>query len=85
MKLKCSRNLIIRLKKTSGQMNGIMKMMENDSSCEELAMQLRAVRNSIDKILALMAVENLLDRIEDHHQIELENIDDAVDLLVKYR
>ena len=83
--MKCSRSLVLRLKKTQGQMNGIMKMMEAGSECEALAMQLRAVRNSIDKILALMAVENLIETIESNHQIELENIDDAVDILVKYR
>ncbi len=83
--MKCSRQLKARLTRANGQMNGIIKMVDNECSCEELAIQLRAVRNSVDKILALMAVENLLATIETHNAVELENIDEAVNLLVKYR
>ncbi|MBE3574192.1 MAG: metal-sensitive transcriptional regulator [Firmicutes bacterium] len=40
------RNLISRLKRIEGQARGIQKMLEEDRSCEEVVLQLAALKNA---------------------------------------
>ena len=58
--MKCNRNTINRLKRAQGQMNGTLKMMEENRSCEDIVIQLRATRASIDKVIALITTDNLI-------------------------
>lgn len=81
--MKCNRNTMNRMKRAQGQMSGILKMMEDERSCEEIVMQLRATRSSIDKIIALITAENLMQTIEDTHPLESnDSIDAAIKLIV---
>lgn len=81
--MKCDAKLLNRLKRVNGQVEGILKMADEERSCEEMVMQLSAVRTSIDRIMALMTTNNLMS------VLEVENIDDSVqkalDLIVKHR
>ena len=81
--MKCYAKLLNRLKRVNGQVEGILKMADEERSCEEMVMQLSAVRTSIDRIMALMTTNNLMS------VLEVENIDDSVqkalDLIVKHR
>ena len=72
-----------RLKRAQGQMNGILKMMEDERSCEDIVTQLRATRSSIDKIIALITTENLMQTIESVQPLERkDSIDAALKLLI---
>ena len=79
----CDQKLKNRLKRTQGQMKGIIQMMDNDTACMDIVTQLKAVRASIDKTIGLLTTQNLIQTIEDSLNIKLENINDAVDLIVK--
>ena len=72
------------MKRLHGQMNGILSMMEDQKSCQDLVVQLKAIRVNIDKTISLITTENL-------QQIMLEDpkdkqaIQDAMNLIVKSR
>ncbi len=57
--MKCDDKIKNRVKRTRGQIDGILKMMEDERECEEVLNQLSAVRSSLDKVMALIASENL--------------------------
>jgi DNA-binding FrmR family transcriptional regulator len=82
--MKCNQDLLHRMKRLHGQMNGILSMMEDQKSCQDLVVQLKAIRVNIDKTISLMTTENL-------QQIMLEDpkdkqaIQDAMNLIVKSR
>ena len=81
--MKCDRKMMNRLKRAQGQMNGILKMMEDERSCEDIVTQLRATRSSIDKIIALITTENLMQTIESVQPLERkDSIDAALKLLI---
>ncbi len=82
--MKCNTELLHRMKRLHGQMNGILNMMEKQDSCQDLVTQLKAIRVNLDKTISLVTTENL-------QQIMLDNpenkkaIRDAMDLIVKSR
>ncbi len=81
--MQCDVQLINRLKRAQGQMQGVLKMMNEDASCEDLLTQLKAIRSSIEKAIGLLTTHNLVQTIEAQHQIKLEDIEEAIALIVK--
>jgi DNA-binding FrmR family transcriptional regulator len=82
--MKCNPDLLHRMKRLHGQMKGILTMMENQDSCQDLVVQLKAIRVNLDKTISLITTENLqqimLDKPADSKAIQ-----DAMDLIVKSR
>ena len=71
--------IINRLNRISGQINGITKMIENDAYCNDVLVQLSAVKNSV-KSLSTHILENHLYMCVTR---DLENGDlDAIDELI---
>lgn len=71
--------IINRLNRISGQINGITKMIENDAYCNDVLIQLSAVKNSV-KSLSTHILENHLYTCVSR---DLENGDlDAIDELI---
>lgn len=83
--MKCDAKLLNRVKRVQGQTSGIISMMENEASCEALITQLKAVRSSVDKIISILLTNNLIDSIQQNNNIELDNIEEAVELLIKHK
>ena len=81
--MKCDYSLKNRLKRAQGQMQGVLSMMENDATCQDLTMQLKAIRSSIDQTIHLLTTQNLIQTIEQDLNVKLDNIDEAVRLIVK--
>jgi CsoR family transcriptional regulator, copper-sensing transcriptional repressor len=81
--MKCSPELQNRLKRAQGQMAGVLSMMEDERSCNDVVTQLSAIRSSIDKTIALMTTENLINNIEERYGIEIDEVDEAVGLLLR--
>ena len=79
----CDVSLTNRIKRTKGQMQGVLTMMENGAKCEDIVTQLKAIRASIDKAIALVATNNLIQTIEDENHIKLGNLDGAIQLIIK--
>lgn len=81
--MKCDDSIKNRLKRAHGQMNGILTMMDNDSTCVDLITQLKAVRSSIDKAIGILTTQNLIQTIEHKLNVKIDDINDAVDLVIK--
>ncbi len=77
--------IINRLNRISGQINGINKMIENDAYCNDVLVQLTAVKNSV-KSLSTHILENHLymcvpDALENG---DLDTIDELISLFKRF-
>lgn len=77
--------IINRLNRIAGQINGIKKMVENNEYCNDLLVQLSAVKNSV-KSLSTHILENHLytcvpTALENG---ELETIDELISLFKRF-
>ena len=82
--MKCNQDLLHRMKRLHGQMKGILTMMENQDSCQDLVVQLKAIRVNLDKTISLITTENLQQIMLDK-PADTKAIQDAMDLIVKSR
>ncbi|MFD1361071.1 metal-sensitive transcriptional regulator [Lentibacillus salinarum] len=77
-----------RVKRVEGQVRGLLKMMEEEKDCRDVVTQMTAVRNALDRTVALLVSQNLEQCIREQNQ-NGENSEDlvkeAVNLLVKSR
>ena len=74
-----------RLNRISGQIGGINKMVENDSYCNDILIQLKAVENSI-KSLSNHILENHLYNCvtRDLENGKLDTIDELISLFKRF-
>jgi len=56
---KIKKDLLVRLRKVQGQINGLGKMIETDAPCSDILMQASAVRAAIGKI-GMMVMQNYI-------------------------
>ena len=77
--------IINRLNRISGQVNGITKMVENDAYCNDILVQLSAVKNSV-KSLSSLILENHLNTCvsRDLENGELDTIDELISLFKRF-
>ncbi|MCW6652690.1 metal-sensitive transcriptional regulator [Aerococcaceae bacterium NML191292] len=48
-----------RLKRADGQLQGVLRMMEDKKECIDVITQLTAVRSSLDTLIGVIVAENL--------------------------
>lgn len=78
-------NLLNRIKRISGQMNGVKKMIENDSYCNDVLIQLSAVENSVRSLSNQLLESHLYSCItRDLKDGKLEAIDEIIDLFKRF-
>lgn len=82
---KPNKKVINRIKRSEGQMRGVIKMMEDGQSCKDVVTQLSAIRTSIDRAMGIIVAENLVECVADRSLSHEESIQEAIDLLVKSR
>ena len=77
--------IINRLNRISGQINGISKMVENDAYCNDVLIQLSAVKNSV-KSLSTHILENHLYMCvtNDLENGEYDTIDELISLFKRF-
>ena len=77
--------IINRLNRIGGQINGITKMIDNDAYCNDVLIQLSAVKNSI-KSLSTHILENHLYKCvsKDLENGELDTIDELISLFKRF-
>ena len=77
--------IINRLNRISGQINGITKMIENDAYCNDVLVQLSAVKNSV-KSLSTHILENHLYTCVPRalEKGELDTIDELISLFKRF-
>jgi DNA-binding FrmR family transcriptional regulator len=77
-----------RLKRIEGQVKGIFAMMEQGKDCKSVVAQLSAVRNAIDRAIAVIVstnLENCLRESMEKGEKTEHLVKEAVELLVKSR
>jgi DNA-binding FrmR family transcriptional regulator len=82
--MKCDNDLVHRIRRLEGQMTGIRKMMETSNACQDLVVQLKAVRANIDKTISILTTKNLQQVMEGNPQ-DQEAFQEALNLIVKSR
>lgn len=81
----CDQSVKNRIKRAQGQMQGVLKMMEGDLSCEEIITQLKAVRSSVDKTIAVLTADNLLQALKSEDLMDDQALNEALKLMLKAR
>ncbi|EVS26835.1 hypothetical protein Q523_02785 [Staphylococcus aureus M1355] len=69
-----------------GQLNGVVKMMEEEKDCKDIITQLSASKGSIQRLMGIIISENLIECVktaEENNESSQELINEAVNLLVK--
>lgn len=81
------KKVINRMKRSEGQIRGVLKMMEEEKDCRDVVTQLSAIRSSIDKAIGLIVAENLAQCVLEPQegQTKEESIQEAINLIVKMR
>ena len=80
------KNVKNRLKRSEGQIRGVLKMMEEKKDCKDVVTQLSAIRTSIDSAIGLIVAENLAQCLrEESDEENSESIQEAINLIVRTR
>ncbi|MBZ6527251.1 metal-sensitive transcriptional regulator [Aerococcaceae bacterium DSM 111021] len=75
-----------RLKRSEGQIRGVLNMMEEEKDCKDVVTQLSAIRTSVDRAIGLIVAENLAQCLtEENDKENSESIQEAINLIVKSR
>lgn len=79
-------NYIKRLNRITGQVKGINKMIIEDRQCDEILIQITAVKKAIDS-LGREILENHMKTcmIEDINNKKYESIDEIIDLFRRFK
>ncbi|WP_416037860.1 metal-sensitive transcriptional regulator [Lactococcus formosensis] len=79
-----NRKIKNRLKRADGQLNGVLRMMENNEECIDIVTQLTAVRSSLDSLIGLVVAENLRDiLLNKESQNKEKNLEQAIKMIIK--
>lgn len=77
----------LRLKKAVGQLNAVLRMMENEEECKDVITQLSAVRSAVDRTIGIIVAENLADCLTNKQSKDEKDqlVKQAIELLIKSR
>lgn len=84
--MKYDKKMVNRIHRIQGQLNGVIKMMEEDQHCKDVITQLSASKSSIQRLMGIIISENLVECVkaaENNNEDSQELINEAVNLLVK--
>ena len=77
--------IINRLNRISGQINGITKMVENDAYCNDILVQLSAVKNSVKSLSSHILENHLYTCVtRDLENGEFDTIDELISLFKRF-
>lgn len=73
------KNIETRIKRITGQLNGIKKMVEEDRYCEDVLIQLSAIKEAVNS-LSIYILNNHLNSCIKKHVDDEETLDELVRL-----
>ncbi len=77
--------IINRLNRINGQIKGITKMIENDAYCNDVLVQLSAVKNSVKSLSSHILENHLYTCVtQDLENGELDTIDELISLFKRF-
>ena len=80
------KTMINRINRVQGQLNGVVKMMEEGKDSKEVITQISASKSSLQRLMGIIISENLIECVkaaEQNGENSQELINEAVNLLVK--
>ncbi len=85
---KLQQNVISRLKRIEGQVRGLVRMVEDGKRCEDILVQVKAVRSALQSANAVILKRYMLACFENDGANELgarqKQLEEMVDLLVTF-
>lgn len=79
------KRIINRLNRINGQINGVSKMIENDAYCNDVLIQLSAVKNSIKSLSSYISENHLCTCVaRDLENGNLDAIDEIISLFKRF-
>lgn len=84
--LEYNKKMINRIHRIQGQLNGVIKMMEEEKNCKDVISQLSASKSSIQRLMGIIISENLVECVkmsEENSEDSQALINEAVELLIK--
>jgi len=74
-----------RLRRTDGQLQGILKMVDEGRDCQDILTQLAAVRSSVERIMGVVVAENVKQCVDDDQlsTAQQEQLQTALELVIK--
>ncbi|NLO96570.1 MAG: metal-sensitive transcriptional regulator [Peptococcaceae bacterium] len=80
-------NILVRLKRIEGQVKGLQRMINEGKCCDEILIQVAAVRAAINKVGILIFEEHsktcLKDALKDDNEQALTNLIEVLNKFVK--
>lgn len=84
--LEYNKKMINSIHRIQGQLNGVIKMMEEEKNCKDVISQLSASKSSIQRLMGIIISENLVECVkmsEENSEDSQALINEAVELLIK--
>ncbi|MBF4176190.1 metal-sensitive transcriptional regulator [Lactobacillus paracasei subsp. tolerans] len=78
-----SKQIQTRLKRSAGQLDGVLRMMDEGRPCDDVLVQLSAVKSSIDKAMKLVIARNINNCVDNMTSADVQNLEYSLDLLLK--
>jgi DNA-binding FrmR family transcriptional regulator len=86
-KEQAKKNIINRLRTIKGHISGIEKMIEEGKSCDEILLQIGAVKSSIHKVGLVIMEEHAMECLllnDDGQPVDKDQMEQVIKTLVKY-
>ena len=77
-KMKRNKDILNRLKRIEGQVKGIQGMVEKDTCCKDILVQISAIRSAINKVGALMLENYACNCLDTEDKIEEDKIKELI-------
>ncbi|WP_353423245.1 persulfide-sensing transcriptional repressor CstR [Staphylococcus xylosus] len=81
-----NKKMVNRIKRVQGQLDGVIKMMDEEKHCKDVVTQLSASKSSIQRLMGIIISENLIECVkeaDENNEDSQELINEAIELLVK--
>ena len=67
-------DIVLRLKKVNGQIQGLIRMMESRENCDKVIVQFQAAKAALDKTYSLVLNSSLQECLSQHDSENIEKI-----------
>lgn len=78
-----SKKITSRLKRSRGQLDAVLRMMDEQKPCDDILMQLSAVKSSVDKAMKLVIAQNIRNNTDCKDSKQLAELQKSLDLMLK--
>lgn len=78
------KTILNRLNRLEGQIRGINKMVSDERDCQDIVIQLSAVKAGADKIMTMLVMDNLLQTVKTEDEtVQRDKVEAALKLIFK--